>query len=213
MKYEAYCVDGIWAKALCCLFFAVTLAGCALTSKPVSADSYDFGPEPLLAAAPAPAAMTALPPLALGDVDTSQAFDGRSVLYRLGYADAQQLRPYAHARWSAPPAQLVRQRLYEILSRRRTVVNASASNVPLVLRIDLQEFSQQFASPAQSSGVIRLVATLSRITPAGELPVAQRTVEVQRPAPSADAPGGVKALTAATDAAAQELAQWLAPLR
>ena len=214
MKYEAYCVDGIWAKALFSLFFAAMLAGCALTSKPVGADSYDFGPEPLLAA-PAPAAMTALPPppLALADIDTSQAFDGRSVLYRLDYADAQQLRPYAHARWSAPPAQLVRQRLREILSQRRTVVNAGTSNVPLVLRIELQEFSQQFASPAQSSGVIRLVATLSRITPAGELPVAQRTVEVQRPAPSADAPGGVKALTAATDAAAQELAQWLASLR
>jgi cholesterol transport system auxiliary component len=32
---------------------------------------------------------------------------------------------------------------------------------------------------------------------------------VQRPAPSADATGGVRALTAATDAAAQEIALWL----
>jgi cholesterol transport system auxiliary component len=32
---------------------------------------------------------------------------------------------------------------------------------------------------------------------------------VQRPAPSADAPGGVRALTAATDAAIDEIATWL----
>ena len=39
--------------------------------------------------------------------------------------------------------------------------------------------------------------------------MAQRTVVVQRPAPSADAAGGVRALGAATDAAVDELAQWL----
>jgi len=39
--------------------------------------------------------------------------------------------------------------------------------------------------------------------------VAQRRFSVQRPATSADAPGGVRALVAATDAAAQEIAAWL----
>ena len=214
MKHEAHSAGGIRASALFCLILVVTLAGCALTEKKVRADVYDFGPTALVAApAPAPAAPPSLPPLALGDVQTSQALDSLAVLYRLGYADVQQLRPYAHARWSAPPAQLVRQRLREILSQRRTVVNASESTVPLVLRVELEEFSQQFASPAQSSGVIRLNVTLSKITPAGELPVAQRSVLVQRPAPSLDAPGGVKALAAATDAAAQEIAQWLESLR
>lgn len=210
MKNEAHCVNRIWAGSLFSLIFLLTLAGCALTEKRVRADVYDFGPGPLVAA---PAAAESLPPLVLGDVETSQALDGLNVLYRLNYADAQQLRPYAYARWSAPPAQLVRQRLREVLSQGRTVLNAGESTVPLVLRIELEEFNQQFASPAQSSGVIRLHATLTRITPAGELPVAQRSVVVQRPASSADAPGGVKALTAATDAAAQEIAQWLAPLR
>ncbi|MDR3452171.1 MAG: ABC-type transport auxiliary lipoprotein family protein [Rhodoferax sp.] len=192
-----------------------TLLGCALTEKPVRANVYDFGPGALVAApaAASVAAAEALPPLALGDVDVSQALDGQAVLYRLNYQDAQQLRPYAYARWSAPPAQLVRQRLRETLSRSRTVLKAGESTVPLVLHIDLEEFSQQFAAPAQSSGVIRLHATLTRITAGGELPVAQRSVVVQRPAASADAPGGVAALSEATDAAAQEIAQWLAPLR
>ena len=195
------------------LLTALALSGCALTDKPVRAAVYDFGPGPLTAQPGPPAASTEpLPPLALGEVETSQALDGLSVLYRLGYADAQQLHPYAHARWSAPPAQLVRQRLRETLSQNRAVLSAGESTVPLVLRIDLEEFSQRFESPDRSTGLIRLHATLTKITPTGELPVAQRSVVVQRPAASADALGGVKALAAATDAAAQEIAQWLQPL-
>ena len=54
-----------------------------------------------------------------------------------------------------------------------------------------------------------LHATLLNLTPAGEVLVAQRTLAVQRPAPSLDAAGGVRALSAATDAAIDELAQWL----
>ena len=44
---------------------------------------------------------------------------------------------------------------------------------------------------------------------AGEKLVGQRTIVAQQPARTADAPGGVRALTAATDAAIEELEQWL----
>ena len=212
MKREALDGWSVKVSAIFCLILAVTLAGCALTEKKVRADVYDFGPT-ALATAPAPAAAPSLPPLALADVQANQALDSLAILYRLGYADAQQLRPYAHARWSAPPAQLVRQRLREILSERRAVVNPRESTVPLVLRVELEEFSQQFGSPTQSDGVIRLNVTLSKITATGELPIAQRSVRVQRPAPSEDAAGGVKALAVATEAAAHEIAQWLASMQ
>ena len=42
---------------------------------------------------------------------------------------------------------------------------------------------------------------------------AQRMVVAQRPAPSPDAPGGVRALGDATDAAVDELLQWLSQQR
>jgi cholesterol transport system auxiliary component len=141
-----------------------------------------------------------------------------AVLYRLGYADAQQLRPYSQARWSMPPAQLVRQRVRDQLGQRRAVFNAGASValnrsqnavLPLLLRLDLEEFSHLFSSPTASVGLIRLRATLLEVTPAGEKLVGQRYVVAQRPAPSSDAPGGVQALTAATDAAIAEIDQWL----
>jgi cholesterol transport system auxiliary component len=80
---------------------------------------------------------------------------------------------------------------------------------PPVLRVELEEFSQLFDAPNDSKGVLRLRCTLLENTAGGERLVAQRSFEVQRPAPSADAAGGVRALTAATDAAAQDIARWL----
>jgi cholesterol transport system auxiliary component len=46
----------------------------------------------------------------------------------------------------------------------------------------------------------------------GERLLGQHTVVVQRPAPSNDAAGAVRALTAATDAAVLQLDQWLQSL-
>jgi cholesterol transport system auxiliary component len=80
---------------------------------------------------------------------------------------------------------------------------------PPVLRVELEEFSQLFESPTASPGVLRLRCTLLENTGGGERLVAQRSFSVQRPAPSADASGGVRALAAATDAAAQDIAAWL----
>lgn len=198
---------------------ALGLAGCALPDRPSRATLYDFGPGPLTT--PPTNRMAPLPPLALAEIESSGVLEGTAVLYRLGYADAQQLRPYALARWSMPPAQLVRQRVREHLAQRRAVLNAgegaalarSGGAVPLVLRLELDEFSHWFESPTQSSGLLRLRATVVEATAGGERLLAQRSVVVQRPAPSADAPGGARALAAATDAAAEEINQWLQQIR
>lgn len=216
---RSYCARVVFPLIL----MAGLLGGCALPDKPTRATMYDFGPG-LLAAVPT-TRQAPLSPLAIDDVSTAGgALDNMAVLYRLGYADDQQLRPYSKARWSMPPPQLVRQRLREQLSQRRAVFNAresvalnrsQGSALPLLLRLQLEEFSQLFSTPESSVGLVRLRATLVELTPAGEKLIGQRSVVVQRPAPSADAAGGVRALTAATDAAIDELDQWLqqAPAR
>jgi cholesterol transport system auxiliary component len=201
------------------LLVAAAVAGCSSLApeKPVRATLYDFGPGAVNAAAPAPTQ----PPIVLADLQASTALESSALLYRLAYADEHQLHPYAHARWSAPPPQLVRQRLREMLGRDRAVLDPTESAalartdgaMPRVLRIELEEFSHVFDSPTQSFGVLRLRATLMDNTPAGERLVAQREVMQRHAAPSADASGGVRALTAATDAAAQDIAQWLAQAR
>jgi cholesterol transport system auxiliary component len=187
------------------------VAACAPLQPPPRATVYDFGPGPL---APEPATRQApLAPLVLAEVEASAALDSTAVLYRLAYSDAQQLRPYAQARWSMAPAQLLRQRLREQLGQRRAVLNAAQGMVTpataLSLHLELEEFSQLFESPERSNALLRLRATLGQSGNGSERLVAQRSFVLQRPGPSADAAGGVRALTAATDAAIQELVQWL----
>lgn len=198
-----------WPRALFLVFF-LSLTGCALPDKAARPASYDFGPGPQALAASDRRAP--LPALLLAEVQASPALSGNAMLYRLLYADAQHLQPYSLARWSMPPAELVRQRLADTLGQRRALLgpDSGAAAGTATLRLSLEEFSQLFDSPQQSRGLLRLRATLSQGGPAGEQLLAQRSVIVQRPAPSADAAGGVRALSAATDAAAEELVSWLA---
>lgn len=204
-------------RALLALGLVLLLAGCkALPDKPVRPTLYDFGPVAATASTVAAPASPARSALVLPEVEVSGILETPALLYRLGYEDPHQLRPYALARWSGPPGQLLRQRLRDVLGRERAVLDPAAGAAlarrgtpPPVLRVELEEFSQLFDAPNDSKGVLRLRCTLLENTAGGERLVAQRSFEVQRPAPSADAAGGVRALTAATDAAAQDIARWL----
>jgi cholesterol transport system auxiliary component len=198
---------------------AAALAGCAgvAPDKPARATLYDFGPGAVATESTTPAQGA----IVLADIEASAALESSALLYRLGYADAHQLHPYANARWSAPPPQLVRQRLREQLGRDRVVLDASESAalarsggaMPRVLRIDLEEFTHVFDSPSQSWGVLRLRATLLENTPSGERLLAQRGIVQRQPAPTPDASGGAHALAAAADAAARDISDWLAQAR
>ena len=211
--------------ALVTLLLGVTaaLGGCALADKPQRAAVYDFGPGEALgprASNPSPAALA---PLALAEVEANPALDSTALVYRLAYDNVQQLRPYAQTRWSMPPAQLLRQRLRAHLGLRRAVLNpgegvvahtpaAGADASVRLLRVELEEFSQVFESPGHSAGLVRIRATVVQPTPDGESLLAQLVFSLQRAAPSADAAGGVRALTLASDAAIQELDRWLEQL-
>lgn len=197
-------------------------AGCgALPDKPARATLYDFGPG-AVSAAPAPtAAKSTFPPIALAEIDATSRLDSTQMLYRLGYADANELRPYGQSRWSQVPAQLLRQRVREALEAGHAVLGPEESatiartegRVPDTLRLSLEEFSQFFESPTSSVGLVRIRATLIRSNPGGDRVLAQRTFTAQRPAPANDAPGGVKALAAASDAVAAELVAWVDQVR
>jgi len=201
---------------------AALLAGCgALPDKPSRTTLYDFGPGPLATAtvgSNASANAAALPPITLADLDTSATrLESATLNYRLGYADPNELRPYSGSRWTVPPTQLLRQRLRDALAERRTVLGSlEAANIARaegrttdVLRISLEEFSHYFESAGSSVGLVRVRATLVRGSPSGERVLGQRLVTVQRPAPTADAAGGVKALVAASDAAVAEITAWV----
>lgn len=190
------------------------LVGCAALPGPAPRPStFDLGPSPTGAAATAKP--QAEPPLALATPDAAPAYETTAMRYRYdGGAAAYELHAYAQARWNATPAQLVGVRLRERLALDRPVVAPGEASAPRLLRVQIEDFSQVFAAaPAgpgtASRGVVRLRATLTDTTGPRPKLLAQRLFEAERPAPSADAAGGVQALTAATDAALESLAQWL----
>ncbi|AVO49161.1 hypothetical protein C6568_07725 [Melaminivora suipulveris] len=195
---------------------SVALAGCSVLPKPPArADVYDFGPGGAPAAAPA---AQALPPLALADIEATGLPEASSaLLYRLAYANAQQLQPYTQARWSQPPAVLVQQALREQLGQRRAVLSgddglamlAGRGQMPTVLRVQLEEFSQVFDAPSQSHALVHLRALLADAGTRGETLVAQRLFVVRQPAATPDAAGGARALAEAAAQAAVQLAAWV----
>lgn len=191
------------------------LTGCGVLQPVPRPVVYDFGPGAVIPVAASPS--STLPAMMLAEVEAPASLDSTAVLYRLGYSDVQQLRPYAQARWSMAPAQLLRQRLRETLGQQRVVVQPGegvpASAPSLTLRIALEEFSQLFATADASAGLVRIRATLSQGSGGMERVVAQRSFVVQRESVSTDAAGGVRALTGAADAVIAELDQWLRQAR
>jgi len=183
---------------------ALALSACAGSQAPANKAVYDFGPTATLAtaAATAPAFPGAL---TLAEVGASLALDSNAVQYRLAYANPQELRPYALARWTMAPAQLIQQRVRSVLTARGPVLAPGVGSPAHILKLDLEEFSQVFSAPGSSQGVVQLRATLLK----DNTLAAQRSFSVQAPAPTADASGGVRALSEAADEVAKQLSDWV----
>ena len=182
----------------------LTLAGCA-SHKGEPITQFDFGPAPQLQAA-----SRALGPLVVADVTGSAALDNERILYRLSYADALQARSYANSRWTASPLAMLTQRFKTRLAQAgaKTLSETDATNGVPILRIDVDDFVQDFANTADSAGRVAVRASLFR----GHTLVDQRAFAHTARATSADAAGGARALAASTDAVAADIAAWLGTL-
>lgn len=181
------------------------LSGCAATRSPTSS-SFDLGPVAApLAATPA---ATSFPALVVADVNGPATLDTDRMFYRLMYANPQQALPYAYNRWAATPLQLLSQRLKARIAQGGVKVLSTTDAIGglPVLRLEMDEFSQNFASATRSTANITLRASLFR----GHLLVDQRTFTRSADAPSADAAGGASALATTSDAIAADLLGWLA---
>lgn len=188
--------------AIISCLFALGACGVAPQSRDVAA--YDFGP-----AAPAKADAKISVNLTLMDITAPAWMDSANLHYRLAYADPARPLAYANSRWVMPPAGLLTQRLRAALQQASKAAVLSPTDgvrTDYVLRVDLEEFSQVFDAADKSRGVLRLQARLVR----GNALAAQQTFSVELPAPSANAEGGVRALSQASDEAGRRIADWLA---
>jgi cholesterol transport system auxiliary component len=142
------------------------------------------------------------------DVAAPAWIDSSSMYYRLAYQNAASPMPYAQSEWVMSPAALLTQRLRSSLGTSSLgELRSVASDDPAVyaLRSELFEFEQVFDQPGRSRGVLRLRATLE-----GRDLWAQRVFVIEKPAPTADAAGGVTALSQCADELAVLISQWAA---
>jgi cholesterol transport system auxiliary component len=181
---------------------SILLAACA--SKPIPIKYYDFG----TASKPVnQGPICSLPVIQLSDITASNASSSNLMLYRLLYADEQQIQAYANHRWNTTPVQLLTQRIKQELARRGVrLLDSGFNNLGfLQLRVEIEDFNQYFTDAAHSYAQIQVRASLIH----DRKLVAQTMFQQQVNADSADAPSGAKAMRLATDELILNLTHWL----
>lgn len=180
------------------LLVAVLVSSACISTPPRSAPAvYDFGAPPQRSAGGW--ANVAL------DVRAPAWLDTPGIAYRLTYEDPLRWRNYADSRWADSPVRLLGQQLRQqlgIMEKAHGVATAGC-----LLRVELQSFSQSFAAPQQSHGVLQAAVVL---VDKRRQVQAERMFSVEESAATPDARGGVQALVAAGSAFGRLLATWLA---
>jgi cholesterol transport system auxiliary component len=196
-------------KQLAPVIVLLGLTGCGLIPhrEPAKTD-FDLGPPSAHTRQPASFARAGV---RVYEITAPAWIDNSSMYYRLVYREAANPLPYARSEWVMSPAALLTERLRASLSDSGDgeirQVGARTAGV-YALRAELAEFEQVFDQPGRSHGVIRLRATLE-----GEDIRIHRTFVIEKPARSADAAGGVRALMECSDELAASIAEWLATAR
>lgn len=186
------------------LGLAGVLTACALGDGATAPKQLDLG----AGAAVSATALPEMPPIAVPPANSASLLTETMVVWRVG--DQGQPQGYTTYRWVAPPARLVTQRIVDRLSLQGAVLQQNIGGEMPQLRLNLQRFEQTFSTDGASS---QAQLTLQAVLMLGATVVDQRLINVRVPAATQDAPGGALALRAATDQAAEQVAQWLTSLR
>lgn len=177
------------------------LAGCALTSKAEPVEIRYFSPEPSASAAPAspsasaPAPSAAPPGLRFGRV-TSSAMLRRPIVFRRGPAE---LATYDDLQWTEDPEEYARRALQRALYTQR--FHETVGGTGPVLEVELVAFEELRRGEARFGRVqLRYLVRDHRDV------FKSATIDVERPASSAQIGAVVAALGAALEEACERLA-------
>jgi len=183
-------------KHLVAMIAGLLLAACGGKLGSAEPARYDFGD---LAGTWAASRL----PIAAVDVQAASWLDGPAMYFRLAYAEPLRRQSYAESRWAAPPAEL----LEAFLKRRIVFGQPDFKGAGCRLQLVLAELEQRFDEPQKSHTALEVRVRLSPSQGADLL--SQRAFLIERPAPAADARGGVAAAREAVQALADDLGHWL----
>jgi len=203
---------GRWMTGSLLLTLILTVSGCGFGHNSAPAYLLDLGTPPNTAPATDQTSVSASTP-SVGTphrepvairFSGAQMLASTNVIWRVG--DSANPQSYATYRWAAPPLQLVQQRIVEMLSTNRAVVQDGADPHAPLLQVFLTRFEQVYAPDGKSStGQVSMQVVLVRNHRVEGSVLLSRSA----PAPTQDAQGGAQALRTATDAATDELIRWL----
>ena len=145
------------------LVVLVGLAGCSVVAPSRAPEAtYDFGPQ---AASGSITRIRMDKAVTVHEVAAPAWLDVPAMHYRLAYSSPSQPRNFANSRWVMSPAALFTQRLKGRFAEASRGVYAPVDGVrtDLVLRVELEEFSQVFDSATAAHGLVRARASL--VTP------------------------------------------------
>lgn len=185
-------------------WLALTLAGTlSLSACQSTAPQRQFDMQ--VASHPAPAPANGFK-IQLADIQVAEQFETQHMWYRLGYQQAQELRPYAESRWSMPPAQLLAQGLKKRWLQAGIQVAGMQHGVAGLprLKLEVDDFSQHFSSAQQSQARISLRASLIY----QHQLLNQKAFLAEVPSHGADAAAGARAMSLALDQLLDQLQQW-----
>lgn len=183
-------------KYVIAILAGLSLAACAGLGKPQpEIASYDFGLTPPISATSWPVR------LGLADVKAAAGLEGKALRYRLEYREPARVYAYSLSKWSAQPSELLTRRLRQFAGSHVAGSNCS-------LQVVLEAFDHVYQSADASYGLVRLQATITDSK--HHTTIAGKTFTHTSPAQASNAQGGVAALSAAADAAMQDIVGWVA---
>lgn len=169
----------------------LTLGGCVAPGGVNPMESYDLGP---VAGGP----VQPVPGLREVRVESASWLESRAIQYRLNFDHPARRQSYTAARWVAPPAELLQRYL-----ERRLVGEGGRC----VLKIELNEWVQVFASPQQTAATIVIRARLLSLR--GET-LATRHFDLTSNAVPPNSRGAVAGAGEAVRMAERSVGAWLA---
>jgi cholesterol transport system auxiliary component len=188
---------------LTAIALVLLLAGCVSHRPTPTRYSLDASPEPTEPASKLHAT------IAIPEFVAPSWLRNVAMIYRLDYQAAPRPTPYSDSEWQAPPGEMLTLRLRELITEANsgfTVSRLDSAREGYELTVSLESFLQVFSQPHESRCIVQMVATL---TGPGHHLLAERSFNVEQPAPSGNAAGGVRGLTQASDAALEQIVAWV----
>lgn len=195
--------------ALCACTLA--LGGCMHSTKADFPQHYALGGTAHVAQANRQTSTPGQKILQIARIAAPDWLEGTAMYYRLDYQYDGRLSAYGRSDWIAPPATLLEPRIQSAIAAgggwRAVIGPGNPANADASLQLQLNDFSQAFSGPGQSVGILDATATL--IDNHDDSVAAQKHFHIEVAAHSADASGGAKALSEASEQFAAQVQRWL----